>query len=110
MSRGRAARRKGLTFERDIAVALREVFPGAKRHLEFQTQEANGVDLDNTGDFRIQCKKLAKYAPISKIEEVQCDRLFGEIPVLITAGDNEEAMVVLPFSDFLNLLKEKGIK
>lgn len=105
MSRGRAARRKGIVFEREVAAALREVFPGAQRHLEFQADQAQGVDLRGTGEFKIQCKKLAKYVSINTIKEVQCDRFFGEVPVLVTAGDNEEPMAVLPFSDLVKLLK-----
>jgi hypothetical protein len=101
---GKASRRKGHQFERDCANAFREIFPNAKRNLEYQLDACYGVDLANTGDYRIQCKKLKKYASISKIEEVKCDRVLGEVPVLITAGDGKEPMAVLPLQEFLNLL------
>ena len=98
------ARQKGLNFEREIATALRCVFPEAKRHLEFQFQEAHGIDLDNTGRFKIQCKKCIKYVSINTIFEIKYDELLGDVPVLVTAGDSQAAMAVLPFSDFVDLL------
>lgn len=101
----RRARQKGLEFERFVCQALRCVFPGAQRHLEFQSHQAQGIDIDNTGEYKIQCKKLHAYGRIALIEEVQCDRLMGEIPVLVTAGTNKEPMAVLPLADFINLLK-----
>lgn len=105
---GKLSRRKGHSFEREIAVRLRVVFPHARRQLEYHEDDAKGVDLQNTGDYKIQCKKYAKYAPITAIEEVQCDRMLGEIPVLITAGDALEPMVVLPLDDFLRLIEKKS--
>lgn len=104
-SAGRRARKKGHGFEREIAIQLREVFPGARRHLEYQDCEANGIDLVGTGLYRIQCKRLKKYAPISLIEEVQCDELMGDIPVLVTAGDSKPTMAVLPLADLIRLMR-----
>lgn len=104
---GRRARSKGHSFEREVAKLLRPLFPEARRHLEYQDAEANGVDLVNTGPFRFQCKKLKKYAPITTIGEIQCDPLSGEIPVLVTAGDGQPPMAVLPFDDFLRLARAR---
>lgn len=104
-SSGRRARAKGHGFERETAIALRVVFPDARRHLEYQDAEANGVDLAHTGAFRIQCKRGKQYAPITAIEEVEFEPLFGEIPVLVTKGDEKEAMAVIPFREFINLLR-----
>lgn len=104
---GRWVRRKGHQFERDIAIALRDIFPKARRHLEYQDAEANGIDLVETGRFCIQCKKYKSYVPISTINEVMCDRRLGEIPVLISAGDNLPTMAVLYFEDLKDLMKAK---
>lgn len=101
---GRWGRTKGLSFERKIAILLRPIFPKARRHLEYQDAEANGCDLVETGHYKIQCKKLKKYSSITAIQEVQCSRELGEVPVLITAGDNQEPMAVLPLSEFLKLI------
>ncbi len=105
-SRGRAARARGLNFEREIARRFVEAgFPRARRQLENHAADAHGVDLQNTEPFFVQCKKTAKYVPINTITEVQCTREFGEIPVLIAAGDNQEALVVIPLDDFFKLIR-----
>jgi hypothetical protein len=103
----RRSRRKGHQFERDVAIALRLVFPEARRHLEYQDAESGkGIDLVETGYYRFQCKKLADYAPINRIREVQCDEELGEVPVLVTAADGKEPMAVLPFTHLLRLIRK----
>jgi hypothetical protein len=101
----RRARKKGHEFERWCAIKLRKVFPNAKRHLEFQKSEAKGIDLDHTGQYKIQCKRMKKYAPITCIEEVQCHDWLGEIPVLITAADDRPALAVIPLHELIRLIE-----
>ncbi len=98
-------RAKGHGFEREIAILLRPVFPDARRHLEYHADDANGVDLINTGYFRFQCKRGRKAAPLSKIREIECCELSGDVPVLVTQGDRDRVLVALPFEEFLRLLK-----
>ena len=101
---GAASRRKGLAFEQQIARQLRPLFPKAARHLEYQAQEAYGVDLVGTAPFKFQCKRLKKYASISTFKEIKY--VWGQdIPVLITQGDREEAMAVLTLSDLIDLIR-----
>lgn len=109
-SSGRRARTKGHSFERETAIALRHIFPDVRRHLEYQDAEANGIDLVNTGSFKIQCKKLKQYASVNTIEEVQAERALGDIPVLVTSADGKPAMAVLDFQDFVKLIEssQKG--
>jgi len=97
-------RTKGLSFERDTANKLKHLFPEVRRQLEFQIQDAKGIDLQNTGDFKIQCKKYAGYVSISTINEVRCNEEAGEMPILVTAGTNLEAMVVMKFEQWVELL------
>ena len=101
-------RTKGLSYERDIANLLKEIFPNCKRHLESQMQEARGFDLDNTGKLKFQLKRGRNYAPINKIEEIKEDG----IKILITRADRKKDIVALYLTDFINLLlllKEKGV-
>lgn len=100
---GKSQRTKGHSFERWVAKAMRKVFPGARRQLEYHADDCNGVDIADTGPFRVQCKAYANYAPISKIKEVQHDPAW-EIPVLVTKGDFEQPMAVIPFEDFMFLV------
>ncbi len=109
---GKLSRTKGHSYEREIAAALRVVFPEARRHLEYQDAECFGVDLVNTGHYRIQCKRGRKYASLSAIEEVQAFEFLGEVPVLVTQGDHKQTLVALPFDEFLSLisLRFPGLK
>lgn len=103
--KGKSALQKGKQFERDVAQLLGHIFPEAKRHLEFQADEAaQGVDISNTDRFKIQCKNYQGYAPISKIFEVKLTSE-DDIPVLLTKGNRLETMAILPFRYFIELLE-----
>ncbi len=103
---GKRSRRKGHQFERELAIKLRPIFPEARRHLEYQMCEANGVDLVGTSYFRFQCKRLKGYSPINAINEIAYDEVLGEVPVLVTQGDGLKAMAVLPLENLLELLRD----
>lgn len=99
---GLRARRKGHSYEREIANRLKPFFPDACRQLEYQ--EGLGVDLANTGRYKIQLKRYKDYAPISKINEaVGACKNHTDVPILITKGDRKEDMVVMPLGHFLEL-------
>ncbi len=100
------SRTKGHSFERAIAIALRGVYPGARRQLEYQENECKGIDLAETGPYKIQCKRKRKYASLSAIKEVLADEMLGEIPVLITQGDRERILVALPLEEFIRLISD----
>lgn len=59
-------------------------FKEAKRHLEYQADEATGIDLVNTGQFLVQCKAMKKMPNIPKV--------FGEFEY-----DDDEMMPVVVF-------------
>lgn len=104
---GKLSRTKGHSFERWVANKMKKIFPEARRHLEYQDAEAFGVDIANTGIYKIQCKRGKRYASLSAIEEIQIDPIDGGIPLLVTKGDNKEPLVCLPFEHFLHLIKNK---
>lgn len=104
---GAWSRNKGHSFERWVAIQLRKVFPKARRHLEYQDSQAFGVDIAECGNYRIQCKRNKKYAPMSAIEEIQICPIEGGVPILVTKGDNKEALAVMPFEHFLFLVKNQ---
>lgn len=101
---GKLSRTKGHSFERWVAAQLRSIWPKCRRHLEYQDGECFGVDIHGSGHYRIQCKRGKKPSPISAIHEVQYDEMLGEIPILITRGDADQAYVVVPFEEFKRLL------
>ncbi len=104
---GRHSRTKGHAYERKIAQKLRHLFPDAKRNVTEQQTGGQGIDLVDTGNLFIQCKRLMGYAPINRIEEVNCPK--EGIPVLITKGDRKPDMVVLSLVDFLTILGDVGV-
>ena len=101
---GKAERRKGHAFEREIARELRDIgFPDAERQLESQVSQANGIDLRNTGPFKIQCKCRKTYVSVETINEIQCDD--DDWPVLITKKTGKrDPMAVLPWSVLKKLI------
>lgn len=105
LSRARKRNRtKGHDFERECANRLKYIFPKVKRHLEYQSAEATGVDLDGTYPYAFQCKKTKRYVSVSTIKEIKVNSLFGETPVLITAQEGSETMAVLPFKALIELI------
>lgn len=96
-------RAKGHTFERYIAAAMRMIgYSNAHRQLEFQINNALGIDIAETGQYKIQCKKTKKYVPMNTINEVKYKE--GEVPVLIAAGDGEPPLVTMHLHDWLYLV------
>ena len=102
----KSQRDKGHNFERWCAIQLQRVFPDARRNVTETQTGGQGVDLVNTGAFAVQCKRYAKYAPISKIEEVNAP---GYWPLLITKGDRNRTMAVLPLDALIAILEDVGI-
>lgn len=102
---GKLSRTKGVAYERKIAQAFKDIgYVGAKRHLEYQVDEAHGIDLDGTGPYKVQCKKTKKYVSLNTIKEIKCNRKAGDVPVLIAGADNQPSLVVVHLEDFLEIL------
>lgn len=102
------SRTKGHDFEREMAQRFRVVFPRARRQLEYNEMDCNGVDLADTGLYRIQCKRKKKYANPSAIAEIQIKDP-SEIPVLVTKADHKPPLAVLPLDHLLALIaKSEG--
>lgn len=99
---GKKSRTKGHSYERSVAKKLRHVFPKVERLLEYQESQANGIDLKNTGNYDIQCKRYKGYAPINKIFEVQG----SGVPILVTKADRLPDMAVLPLDDLIRLIEQ----
>lgn len=100
-------RKKGHGFERSVALQLREFWPNVRRQLEYHVDDCMGVDLMNTGHYRIQCKATKRYVSLKAIDEVVCDeQIAGEVPVLIAKADRGRTLVAIPMEEFLRLLRD----
>jgi len=108
LNNGKRNRRKGHQFERDIAIQLREIgYPNAKRHLEYQEGEANGIDISGVPGFAIQCKNKQKYVSVNTIKEIQVEGF--DIPIVISKAKREEPMAIMRWEDLMimmSILKE----
>ncbi len=101
---GSHSRNKGHSFERHIANLFKTIFKDSRRQLEYHVDDCKGVDIQGAGPYKIQCKKLKSYVSVNTIKEIECDRELGEVPILVTAGDFQEPMAVIPLVDLLRLI------
>ncbi len=100
---GKKNRRKGHNFEREVAKQLRSIgFANAHRHLEYQKEELYNVDIDETGEFLIQCKNKKNYVAISELAKI--DNTNG-MPIVVTKASRKEPIAIIRWSDLLMLIK-----
>lgn len=109
---------KGKGYERDVANMFKAAgWIEAKRHLEYQSQEAiDGRDLDNTAPFAVQCKCWKSTPSISAIEQVtpSADMPFRCAVLKRTKSTGSSTLEVVAvdahvFFSMLELLQSKGL-
>lgn len=112
------SRVKGKAYENFIAKIFRLAgWPNAKRHLEFQPEEAaEGRDLDGTQPFAVQAKCWKKAPPITALLQVQPSEEYP-IPVAIlkrtrAPGVSTMQVAVMDLDAFMRMaaiLKNEGL-
>jgi len=112
------SRNKGKNYENYIVRMFREAgWTDAKRHLEFQSEEAvEGRDLDNTEPFAVQIKCWKKAPPITAIMEVVPDNDYAHPLAVLkrtrSAGVSTLEVAVIDLNVFMKmlfLLRENGL-
>ena len=103
---GKNNRRKGHQWERDLANELKKIgFPEACRHLEYQTHQARGYDLEGASPFKIQCKNSKTVPNFETVfEEIDAEEF--EFKVLAYKKPNKGKYAIMPMDDFLRLLED----
>jgi len=101
--RGKANRIKGHSFERKIAIELREIYPEAKRGYQARGGTSAAPDVDGT-PFFIECKK-GKRTNIKAAWKQALDNTDGRPPIAITKDDNQVTMVTMSLVTFKLLTK-----
>jgi hypothetical protein len=105
---GLKSRRKGIGFELEVAEAFRTAIPwltDIRRGLS-QPRGGGAEEPDVICPFlHIECKRGIKPNIMRGFEQAQRDAQPGLIPVAITRGDNQAAMVTLRLEDFLPLFR-----
>ena len=101
------SRNKGKNYENYVAKLFRKAgWPDAKRHLEFQSDEAeHGRDLDNTEPFAVQVKCWKKAPPITAILQVKAEGEYS-VPVAVlkrtqSKGVKSLEVAVMYLDDFM---------
>jgi hypothetical protein len=107
---GKTSRVKGAAYERALAKLFREYgFDNAKRHLEFQSEEADeGRDLDGTQPFAVQAKCWKSTPSIEALNQIKPNDEYP-IPVAIlkrtqVKGKPGLEVAVLPLDVFMRLV------
>ena len=102
---GNLSRRRGHQLERECAQLFRDNgFPYARTKREARGGDFsvtdNGVDLVETGNLRVQCKRGRRPCSVSKIEEIKDTT---GIPLLLTKGDRGPLYAILKMEDLILL-------
>lgn len=105
---GRASRRKGHDFEREIAARLRAVF-GEDVKRGWQARDgADAPDVDGT-PFWIECKRGKRtsiYAALRQAEDAAWSACDKRAPVAICKDDGRVATLTMRLDDALDLIQE----
>jgi hypothetical protein len=97
-------RTKGHTFERQIANELKEIFPNARRGLQYR-DGGECPDVEGT-PFHIECKRGKKPNPRAALAQAIGDADESRVPVAVIRDDRAEAFIVMRWDDFKNMIGE----
>ena len=100
-------KKKGSRIERFFQHELEELFPLVERNL--QQARDGGVDLVNTYPFNIEIKGGKSYTWVGVrriLDQVQKAEGEGKYDIALVNPHYEEPYVLMPFSDFKEMLQE----
>lgn len=101
---GMKSRRKGKVGERELANAMRSVFPEACRNI--QSRGAEDADVVNCGAFFFEAKRQKRANVRAALRQAVNDAPPGRVPVVYIRDDREEAFIAMRFEDWLELVRE----
>ncbi len=117
---GSSSRNKGHSFEREIAVKMRDTYPASCRGDQRKHNVSRAVEADVEGTpFHIECKREKKQPNALKaLEQADANRravnddgvfLADYRPsVAVTKKDRGPILVTMYFDDWLELVAKKG--
>lgn len=104
---GALSRRKGASYEREVATDFRSVFPGAKRGSMAQSRDSSeSPDVDIPG-FWPECKRGRITKPQAALDQAIAAVPDDRIPIAVCRDDKSFSTVTMRLEDFLDLLAEK---
>ena len=98
---GKGSRRKGATFERGVAIALRSVWPAARRGIGQARSGGEVPDVDLT-PYWVEAKHRRTVCIRSAYEQAVAAS-DGRPPMTITRENRGPVLVTLGLADFLDL-------
>lgn len=101
---GAGRRAKGAAYEREIADALRPIWPYARRNLS-QTRSAarEGGDVIGVAPYHVECKRGA--ATIQSAMRQAARDCGAAVPVVISRQDRGESLVTMRLNDWKALVE-----
>jgi hypothetical protein len=93
---------KGKAFERDAAIALREVYPDARRGLVQARAGDEAPDVEGT-PFWVECKVGARINAHAALQQATA-ATDGRPPLAICKPDGNPVTVTMLLSDFIKLI------
>ena len=100
-------RQKGNQFERDIAKALRSIFPNIQTaRLMSKSTDDRGIDLVNTGDWAFQCKRFKNKYPNLEVTLEEMDT--EDKKVVIHKRDRKEILATMSLSTLMTLINDRS--
>lgn len=105
---GASQRRKGHTWEREVARKLRDAMPGCGARRGIQTRHGGGeaADVMLDGPFHIECKAGRKPNIRAALAQAEADCERGMMPVAVIKDDRQRPFVVMTLEDWLDLVAE----
>jgi hypothetical protein len=103
---GRASRRKGHDWEREVASRFREVFGHDKVRRGLQTRTGREVPDVDALCFWIECKRGKQTNPKAALRQAAAVATKGRIPLAICKDDRCAPTATLLLDDFLELVEE----
>ena len=106
---------KGRTFQYEVRKAILEAFPALEPDdVRSTAMGSSGEDLQLSpvarrmlGGIQIECKRKANFKTIYGWM-AQTKSHGDHKPVLFIRADREEALAIMPMTDYINLLKERN--
>lgn len=102
---GKAQRRKGHDWERDVAQQFRAIF-GDEVCRGWQARHGGDASDVMTPCFWVECKVGAKPNPTAALRQAQASCPQGKASIAVCKMDRASPTVTMYFDDFLDLVRE----
>ena len=104
------ANQKGKRFERDVAKSLNEKFgTNVRRTPSSGGLSIKGDIIDTSGvlsEFHFECKNQESLNIWKALEQAECDRPRGRLPVVVFTRNHHDTYACMKFEDWMNIVKE----